>query len=393
MRNGHLKSPRRKAKRLTSLHKISMFRSFIDNLIKPGRISTSNKKEATSTSHISSMPPENSRDRARELVLNLQDKICSGLEEIDGTGKFQEESWDRPEGGGGRSRVMKEGTIFEQGGVNFSEVHGEELPPSILNQRPEAKGHQWFATGTSMVLHPRNPYVPTVHLNYRYFEAGPVWWFGGGADLTPFYPFLEDARHFHQTHKDACDSIDPHFHKVFKPWCDEYFYLKHREEARGIGGIFYDYQNGSGNLYKGQSFDGKAANISREIGEKNFHWETLFNLATSCGNAFLPSYCPIIEKRKDLNFGEKERQFQLYRRGRYVEFNLVWDRGTIFGLQTNGRTESILMSLPPLVRWEYGYLSEPGSREALLTDIFTQPQDWLKDNNLEKLCRNNNAIN
>ncbi len=370
-----------------------MFRSFIGRFFSPIKNSLPNKPRNNSQPKNFSFPPSNSRERARELVLDLQDDICKGLEAIDGLGKFKEESWDRPEGGGGRSRVMKEGKIFEQGGVNFSEVHGEELPPSIINQRPEAKGHPWFATGTSMVLHPRNPYLPTVHLNYRYFEAGPVWWFGGGADLTPFYPYLEDAKHFHQVHKEACDSINPQFHKVFKPWCDEYFYLKHRKEARGVGGIFYDYQDGSGKLYKGQNIEGKAAEISRKIGTQNTNWETLFNLAKSCGDAFLPAYVPIIEKRKDNPYGEKEREFQLYRRGRYVEFNLVWDRGTIFGLQTNGRTESILMSLPPLVRWEYGYLAEPQSREALLTELFTQPQDWLEDRNLENLCKPYNAIN
>ncbi len=339
-----------------------------------------------------SNPPSNSRTKARELLLGLQDEICEGLERLDGKGKFQEESWTRPEGGGGRSRVMREGKIFEQGGVNFSEVEGDELPPSILNQRPEAKGHPWFATGTSMVLHPLNPYLPTVHLNYRYFEAGPVWWFGGGADLTPFYPYLEDARHFHLVHKQACDSVSPELHKVFKPWCDEYFFLKHRQETRGIGGIFYDYQDGSGILYKGQNTKGPAAKISKEIGSCPKTWDQLFALAKSCGQAFLPSYIPIIEKRQNQQYGERERQFQLYRRGRYVEFNLVWDRGTIFGLQTNGRTESILMSLPPMARWEYGYLAPPNSREELLTNLFTKPQDWLNDKRLEEQCRPHQAV-
>ena len=340
----------------------------------------------------SSNPPSDSRDRARSLVMNLQNEICEGLEELDGSGKFTEESWDRPEGGGGKSRVMKEGRVFEQGGVNFSEVHGKELPPSILNQRPEAKGHSWFATGTSMVLHPRNPYLPTVHLNYRYFEAGPVWWFGGGADLTPYYPYLEDARHFHRVHKKACDEISPELHQVFKPWCDEYFFLKHRQETRGIGGIFYDYQDGSGCLYKGPDPKGKAAKISAEIGLVPKTWDELFLLAKSCGKAFLPSYEPIIKKRMNNTYTDKEREFQLYRRGRYVEFNLVWDRGTIFGLQTNGRTESILMSLPPLVRWEYGYQSPSKSREALLTEVFNKPQEWLSDKNLDQLCFANQAI-
>jgi coproporphyrinogen III oxidase len=298
----------------------------------------------------------------------------------------------RPEGGGGRSRVMREGRIFEQGGVNFSEVEGDSLPPSILSHRPEAAGQHWFATGTSMVLHPRNPYVPTVHLNYRYFEAGPVWWFGGGADLTPFYPFLADARHFHRTLQAACDSVDPAYYPVFKPWCDEYFFLKHRGETRGIGGLFYDYQDPGGMLYKGQDPGGAAAAVSATTGPITQSWEQLFRLAGACGNAFLPSYVPIVQKRHAIPFGERERQFQLYRRGRYVEFNLVFDRGTIFGLQTNGRTESILMSLPPLVRWEYGYSPEPDSREALLTEVFTRPQNWLTDPALEQRCRLHQAV-
>ena len=339
------------------------------------------------------LPPNDSRDRARSMVMGLQDEICAGLEALDGEGRFQEESWVRPEGGGGRSRVMREGRVFEQGGVNFSEVQGNELPPSILKQRPEAKGHPWFATGTSMVLHPRNPYIPTVHLNYRYFEAGPVWWFGGGADLTPYYPFLDDARHFHRTHQQACNSVHPNLHKVFKPWCDEYFYLKHRGETRGVGGIFYDYQDSRGTLYKGQDSTGVAAKVSSELGATPLSWEQLFSLGQANGRAFLPSYAPIVEQRHSTAYGDREREFQLYRRGRYVEFNLVWDRGTIFGLQTNGRTESILMSLPPLVRWEYGYSAEAGSREALLTDLFTTPQDWLGDTSLEDRCRPYQAIN
>jgi coproporphyrinogen III oxidase len=337
-------------------------------------------------------PPADSRARAKSLLMGLQDSICEGLQRLDGVGQFAEESWVRPEGGGGRSRVMKNGRVFEQGGVNFSEVEGSELPPSILSQRPEARGHRWFATGTSMVLHPRNPYIPTVHLNYRYFEAGPVWWFGGGADLTPYYPFLEDAKHFHRTLKGACDSVNPAFYPVFKPWCDEYFFLKHRSETRGVGGIFYDYQDPRGQLYKGQEPAGIAAAAGAAAGAVSQSWEQLFALASACGNAFLPSYGPIVEKRQPTPYGERERQFQLYRRGRYVEFNLVFDRGTIFGLQTNGRTESILMSLPPLVRWEYGYQPEPGSREALLTDLFTRPQNWLGDDSLEDRCRPHQAL-
>jgi coproporphyrinogen III oxidase len=243
-----------------------------------------------------------------------------------------------------------------------------------------------------MVLHPRNPWVPTVHLNYRYFEAGPVWWFGGGADLTPYYPFLEDARHFHRTLKGACDSVDPRYYKVFKPWCDEYFYLRHRQETRGVGGIFYDYQDPGGVLYKGSEPEAAAAAVAAASGPIEQDWEKLFRLASACGQAFLPSYGPIVERRNNLAYGETERQFQLYRRGRYVEFNLVFDRGTIFGLQTNGRTESILMSLPPLVRWEYGYTPALGSREALLTEVFTRPQNWLEDPGLDALCLPHQAV-
>ena len=322
-------------------------------------------------------PPADSRQRAKALLMGLQDSICAGLEQLDGTGRFEEESWVRPEGGGGRSRVMKGGRVFEQGGVNFSEVEGSELPPSILSQRPEAKGHRWFATGTSMVLHPRNPYIPTVHLNYRYFEAGPVWWFGGGADLTPYYPFLQDAQHFHRTLKGACDSVDPAFYQVFKPWCDEYFFLKHRDETRGVGGIFYDYQDPRGVLYKGQDPDGPAAAVSNQLGPVPQSWEQLFALASACGNAFLPSYLPIAEKRQHTPYGERERQFQLYRRGRYVEFNLVYDRGTLFGLQSNGRTESILMSMPPLCSWSYRREDPPESAEAALTRDFLVRRDWV----------------
>ncbi|HBH73759.1 MAG TPA: oxygen-dependent coproporphyrinogen oxidase [Synechococcales bacterium UBA10510] len=337
-------------------------------------------------------PPADSRARAKALLMGLQDSMCAGLERLDGIGRFQEESWERPEGGGGRSRVLKQGRIFEQGGVNFSEVEGDQLPPSILSQRPEAKGHRWFATGTSMVLHPRNPYIPTIHLNYRYFEAGPVWWFGGGADLTPYYPFLEDAQHFHRTIKAACDSVNPLYYQVFKPWCDEYFYLKHRGETRGVGGIFYDYQDPSGVLYRGQDPQGPAAAAGQALGQVSHGWEQLFQLASACGNAFLPAYTPIVEKRQFTPFGTRERDFQLYRRGRYVEFNLVFDRGTIFGLQTNGRTESILMSLPPLVRWDYGYVPAAGSREALLTELFTRPQNWLEDDSLEGRCAPHQAV-
>lgn len=323
-------------------------------------------------------PPPDSRDRVSQAFKHLQDSICDRLEALDGEGTFQEDQWERPEGGGGRSRVIKQGRVFEQGGVNFSEVWGKSLPPSILVQRPEAAGHGFYATGTSMVLHPQNPYIPTVHLNYRYFEAGPVWWFGGGIDLTPYYPFEADVVHFHKTLKQACDRHQADYYPTFKPWCDEYFYLKHRQETRGVGGVFFDYQDGTGQLYRGPDDQGIAAQYSRDVGTlPQRSWEDLFAFVQDCGNAFLPSYVPIAEKRQHQDYGDRERQFQLYRRGRYVEFNLVYDRGTIFGLQTNGRTESILMSLPPLVRWEYSYTPEPDSREARLYDVFLKPQDWL----------------
>ncbi|NHC33665.1 oxygen-dependent coproporphyrinogen oxidase [Scytonema millei] len=325
-----------------------------------------------------SLPPTDAKERVSQWMKQLQDKICQALESADGAGKFQQDEWEREEGGGGRSRVMREGNVLEQGGVNFSEVWGSHLPPSILTQRPEAAGHKFYATGTSMVLHPRNPYIPTVHLNYRYFEAGPVWWFGGGIDLTPYYPFAEDAAHFHKTLKQACDNHHPEYYPVFKRWCDEYFYLKHRQETRGVGGIFFDYQDGrEGQLYRGPHSDSPAAVYSNQLGNQpSRSWEEIFAFVCDCGEAFLPSYLPIIDRRQNIEYGDRERNFQLYRRGRYVEFNLVYDRGTIFGLQTNGRTESILMSLPPLVRWEYGYTPEPNTPEAELYETFLKPQDW-----------------
>lgn len=323
------------------------------------------------------LPPENSRERVSQFMRSIQDEICQGLTEVDGVGTFKQDAWERPEGGGGRSRVMRDGDVFEQGGVNFSEVWGHQLPPSILKQRPEAEGHGFYATGTSMVLHPRNPYVPTVHLNYRYFEAGPVWWFGGGLDLTPYYPFAEDAVHLHQTLKKACDAHHPEYYQVFKHWCDEYFYLNHRQEMRGVGGIFFDYQDGQGELYRGPHPTKAAAEYSKKIGAPEPRgWEELFAFVQDCAKAFLPAYVPIVQRRRGMAYGDRERNFQLYRRGRYVEFNLVYDRGTIFGLQTNGRTESILMSLPPLVRWEYCYEPEPNTPEAELTEFFLKPQNW-----------------
>lgn len=324
-----------------------------------------------------SVPPVNAKARVRELMQNLQDNICMVLEVLDGKNRFEEDTWERPEGGGGRSRVLKGGAVFEQGGVNFSEVWGSNLPASILAKRPEAAGHSFYATGVSMVLDPRNPYVPTVHLNYRYFEAGPIWWFGGGCDLTPYYPFAEDAAHFHLSLKQTCDIHHPDYYPVFKRWCDEYFYLKHRQENRGVGGIFFDYQNGQGELYRGPHSDSPAAEYSKQINlPEQRTWDEIFAFVRSCGQNFVTSYVPIVEQRQSMKYGDRERNFQLYRRGRYVEFNLVYDRGTLFGLQTNGRTESILMSLPPLVRWEYGYEPEPNTPEAKLYTTFLKPQDW-----------------
>ena len=328
-----------------------------------------------------SLPPADSKQRVSAFMKQIQDHICQGLEALDGEGKFQEDSWQREEGGGGRSRVMKAGRVFEQGGVNFSEVWGESLPRAIVMQRPEVDGHSFYATGTSMVLHPHNPYIPTVHLNYRYFEAGPVWWFGGGIDLTPYYPFPEDVVHFHTTLKDACDRHHAEYYPTFKLWCDEYFYLKHRQETRGVGGIFFDYQDGLNKLYGGPDPEGPAAHYNNALGEiEPRNWEQLFAFVQECGHAFLPAYSPIVQRRQNTEWGDRERNFQLYRRGRHVEFNLIYDRGTIFGLQTNGRTESILMSLPPLVRWEYSYQPEPNTPEAALYNTFLKPQDWVNWN-------------
>jgi len=322
-------------------------------------------------------PPSESKARVSQLMRNLQDNICQGLEELDGKATFKQDQWERPEGGGGRSRVIVDGDYLDKGGVNFSEVHGSHLPASILSHHPEVIGEKFYATGISMVLHPKNPYAPTVHLNYRYFEAGPLWWFGGGLDLTPYYGFGEDAQHLHNTLKDACDRHNPNYYPVFKKWCDDYFYLKHRGETRGVGGIFFDYQDGQGNLYKKSNDSAIAQQISAEIGDQPRTWEEIFSFVKTCGNSFLPAYVPIANRRRDMEFGDREKQWQLYRRGRYVEFNLVYDRGTIFGLQTNGRTESILMSLPPLVRWDYDYHPEPNTPEAELSEIFLKPQDWI----------------
>ncbi|HNO74868.1 MAG TPA: oxygen-dependent coproporphyrinogen oxidase [Nitrosomonas mobilis] len=293
----------------------------------------------------------------KAYLLDLQNRIVSGLEEMDG-GKFQRDSWERPQGGGGASCVIEEGNILERGGVNFSHVYGSGLPASATAARPELAGRAFEAIGVSLVLHPRNPYAPTVHMNVRFFEAikegaEPVWWFGGGMDLTPYYGFEEDAVHFHQACQRALDSIGGDYYRRFKKWCDEYFYLKHRQEPRGIGGIFFD-----------------------DFNQPDF--TTCFRLTRNVGDHFLAAYVPIVQKRCDIVYGERERDFQAYRRGRYVEFNLVWDRGTLFGLQTGGRTESILMSLPPIVKWRYNWSPEADTPEARLYSDFLIGKDWLQ---------------
>ncbi len=288
--------------------------------------------------------------------LGLQEAIVARLEAVEGRA-FLRDAWERPEGGGGLSRLLEGGAVFERAAVNFSHVFGANLPPSASAARPELAGRSFQATGVSLVLHPRNPYVPTVHLNVRFIvaeKAGaePVWWFGGGMDLTPYYPFAEDAVHFHQACRDALAAFGTDCHSRFKKWCDEYFYLKHRREPRGIGGIFFDDLNQPG-------------------------FEACFALARSVGDHFLPAYLPILERRVGLPYGERERAFQSYRRGRYVEFNLVYDRGTLFGLQSAGRTESILMSLPPLAAWRYDWQPEPGSPEESLYRDFLVTKDWV----------------
>jgi len=285
----------------------------------------------------------------------LQARIVSELETFDGT-PFRTDSWQRPEGGGGISRLIEGGHLFERGGVNFSHVTGNKLPPSATAHRPELAGRAWEAMGVSLVLHPENPYCPTAHMNVRCFVAekagkAPVWWFGGGMDLTPYYGFEEDARHFHQTCKNALSPFGDDVHPRYKQWCDEYFFLKHRNEPRGVGGIFFD-----------------------DLSDGGF--ERCFNLTQAVGDAFTRAYLPILARRRDTPYGERERDFQAYRRGRYVEFNLVWDRGTLFGLQSGGRTESILMSLPPVVKWRYDWHPEPGSRESELYEVFLKPRDW-----------------
>jgi coproporphyrinogen III oxidase len=288
-------------------------------------------------------------DAVRDYLLNLQQAIVSRFEALDGS-EFIRDVWRRPEGGGGTSRLIEEGSLLERGGVGFSHVTGTKLPPSATAHRPELAGKAWEAMGVSLVFHPRNPYVPTVHMNVRFFNAGDVWWFGGGMDLTPYYPFDEDCTHFHRVNRDALAPF-PGLHARFKKACDEYFFLKHRSEPRGIGGTFFDDFN--------------------ELG-----FERSFAVMRAVGDAFLPAYVPIVQQRHDVPYGERERDFQAFRRGRYVEFNLVWDRGTLFGLQSGGRAESILMSLPPVVKWRYDWKPVPGSAEARVYDAITPPRDW-----------------
>ncbi len=293
------------------------------------------------------------RDLARKTAEALQDTICARLEALDGAGRFCQTAWERGGGGGGRTRVLEGGEVFEKAGVNVSAVHGE-LPEGLAGAMA-GEGREFYATGVSLVIHPRNPHVPTTHANFRYIERESGGWFGGGADLTPYVLYEEDAVHFHQVLADACDRHDPAFYPRFKAWCDEYFHLKHRGEARGVGGLFFDYMR----LDEGLGADALFA-----------WWKDL-------GEAFLPAYAPIVERRASLPYDEALRRWQLQRRGRYVEFNLVYDRGTLFGLQTGGRVESILMSLPPLVRWDHAAEPDPGSPGAALLDVLRAPRDWL----------------
>lgn len=291
----------------------------------------------------------------KTYLYQLQQTICDGLTTLDPKLNFQEDCWDHANGGGGRTRSGTGGDIFEKAGVNFSHVFGNSLPPAASAKRPELAGRPFQALGVSLVVHPNNPYVPTSHTNFRFFcttDDNPIWWFGGGYDLTPYYGFTEDCQHWHQTAKNACDTGGEHIYPHFKSWCDEYFYLPHRNEARGIGGIFFDDLNGEG-------------------------FEQNFKLVQTLADSYLDAYLPIIEKRKDIAYGEPEKSFQKYRRGRYVEFNLVYDRGTLFGLQSKGRTESILMSLPPEVTWTYDWKPEPGSKEAELYEIYLPVRDWV----------------
>ncbi|MEO1035596.1 MAG: oxygen-dependent coproporphyrinogen oxidase [Pseudomonadota bacterium] len=297
------------------------------------------------------------KQAVRDYLTGLQDRIVAAIETADGEATFGSDRWQRSEGGGGNTRVLKDGQVFEQAGIGFSHVFGSSMPPSATKARPELAGRGFEAMGVSLVFHPRNPYVPTTHANVRFFvaekdDSEPVWWFGGGFDLTPFYPFIDDVRSWHETAQAACEPFGEDVYPSYKRWCDEYFFLPHRQETRGVGGLFFD--------------DLSAWGFDRS-----------FEFLRSVGDHFLKAYLPILERRVDTPYGERERAFQLYRRGRYVEFNLVYDRGTLFGLQSGGRTESILMSLPPAVRWEYGFNAAPGSPESELTERFLKPTDWL----------------
>ena len=297
------------------------------------------------------------KDAVKDYLLSLQNRIVAELEAIDGKASFLKDAWEREEGGGGESRVLGDGAVFEKAGVNFSHVFGKALPPSATRTRPDLAGKGFEAMGVSLVLHPHNPYVPTTHANFRLFTAGdenPVWWFGGGYDLTPYYPFHDDVIEWHSAAKAACVPYGKDYYARFKRWCDEYFFLKHRNETRGVGGLFFD-----------------------DFNEHGF--ERAFEFVRSVGDSFMRAYAPIVKRRQQHPYGERQRAFQLYRRGRYVEFNLIYDRGTVFGLQSGGRTESILMSLPPVVRWEYDWQPEPGTPEAKLYRDYLAPRDWLGD--------------
>ncbi|GEA62477.1 oxygen-dependent coproporphyrinogen oxidase [Vibrio comitans] len=296
------------------------------------------------------------KEAVKRFLLQLQDNICAELETADGEATFVEDAWTREQGGGGRTRVLKGGAVIEQGGVNFSHVFGDKMPGSATAHRPELAGRKFEAMGVSLVIHPNNPFIPTSHANVRFFIAEkegsePIWWFGGGFDLTPFYPFEDDCQHWHDTAKQLCAPFGADVYAEHKKWCDDYFFLPHRNETRGVGGLFFDDLNQWG-------------------------FEKSFAYMRAVGEGFTKGYLPIIEKRKDTPFTDQQRQFQLYRRGRYVEFNLVYDRGTLFGLQSKGRTESILMSMPPLARWEYNYQVEEGSHEALLYKEYLSPREW-----------------
>ena len=307
------------------------------------------------------------RERAAQLYQDVQDEICQALTKVDGQGAFHEDKWSRPGGGGGKTRIFRDGALFESAGVNFSEVFGT-LPPHF-DAGVNVEEREFYATGISLVLHPLNPRIPTVHANFRYLERGPVAWFGGGADLTPFYPQMEDVQHFHRTLKEGCDASNSMWYPRFKEWCDGYFYLPHRKETRGVGGIFYDYIGVSPELLTEPSKHPHALPDAIPL-------EKAYQFASTISRCFLPAYLPIVERRQGEAYGEREREFQLIRRGRYVEFNLIYDRGTTFGLKTGGRTESILMSMPPMVRWGYQWTPGEDSEEAKLWD-FLRPRDWL----------------